>query len=297
MQMNFYGIKPDIVEKVLEYLNKIILETKSIEKDIEYVNSDWKILWLSFDNMYGYGPNNVIDFTKYPNNEIVGIFGDNAIGKSSIIDIITYMLYSRSARDDAANNPKDIVNVNSSVASGIIIIESNNIKYLIKRSCRRIVVSTTSKIMMKTSLMTYKMIEANNMTDNSEKFKLHDKEYILQSLTEENRLCTDNVLVPIIGTYDNFITTSVLLQGNNKSFKNKTNPQKKDFLCQILKIEYFNKCESVINERFKALKTQFNTIKNISNNLNNLRSITDLNNELNDIDQQIINCENKLSLT
>ena len=297
MQMNFYGIKPDIVEKVLEYLNKIILETKSIEKDIEYVNSDWKILWLSFDNMYGYGPNNVIDFTKYPNNEIVGIFGDNAIGKSSIIDIITYMLYSRSARDDAANNPKDIVNVNSSVASGIIIIESNNIKYLIKRSCRRIIVSTTSKIMMKTSLMTYKMIEANNMTDNSEKFKLHDKEYILQSLTEENRLCTDNVLVPIIGTYDNFITTSVLLQGNNKSFKNKTNPQKKDFLCQILKIEYFNKCESVINERFKALKTQFNTIKNISNNLNNLRSITDLNNELNDIDQQIINCENKLSLT
>jgi len=299
MKMNFYGIADDMIEKILEYLNKIILETQSLENEIEYINSDWKILWLSFDNMYGYGPNNVIDFTKYPNNEIVGIFGDNAIGKSSIIDIITYMLFSRSARDDASANPKDIVNVNTNKAQGILIIESNNIKYLIKRNCtRRSYKGSDTRFNIISNLFTYKMIEKTEENKNKlqDIFRLHDKEYILESLTEENRLCTDNVLVPIIGTYDNFITTSVLLQGMHKSFKSKTNVQKKDFLCQILKITYFNKCENIINDRYKALKVQFNTVKNIYNSFNNTKSITDLKYELSNIENQIISCDEKSTL-
>jgi len=294
MKNNFYNITETTIERVLEYLNKIIIDNKSVEDDIEYVKSDWKILWLSFDNMYGYGPNNVIDFTKYPINEIVGIFGENAIGKSSIIDILTFMLYSRSARDDSPMNPKDIVNVSTNKASGIIIIESNNIKYLIKRNCIRAYHATSSKYFLKTSLFTYKMIETDDILL-KDTFKLHNKIYILKSLTEENRLCTDDILIPIIGTYDNFITTSVLLQGNHKSFKNKTNVQKKDFLCQILKIDYFKKCETVINDKFKSLKIQLNTLKNIYNNFNNTKSISDLKNNINTIDLQLNEYINKLS--
>jgi len=295
MKINFYGITDNMIEKVLEYLNKIIIETKSksLENDIEYINSDWNIIWLSFDNMYGYGPNNVIDFTKYPMNEIVGIFGENAIGKSSIIDIITYMLYSRSARDEASSNPKDIVNVSTSKASGILVIESNNIKYLIKRIANRIYHATSGKYNLKTNLFTYKMIETTDITL-KDTFKLHDKLYILQSLTEENRLCTDDILVPIIGTYDNFITTSILLQGNHKSFKNKTNAQKKDFLCEILKIDYFKKCESFINEKYKALKVQSNTLKQIYNSFNNTKSINDLNIDLLNIDALLLQLDSSL---
>ena len=282
----FYGTTDNMIDNVLEYLNKIILETQSNNTEIEYVKSDWKLIWLSFDYMYGYGQNNVIDFTKYPINEIVGIFGDNAIGKSSIIDIITYMLYSRSARDESSTNPRDIVNVTVNKASGILILESNKIKYLIKRNVTRSYSNATKRFNVRGTLRTYKMIEVNdqNNQNNIDMFKLHDQLYKLQSLTEENRICTDDILVPIIGTYDNFITTSILLQGNHKTFKSKTNAEKKEFLCQILKLDYFKKCDSVINDRFKSLKANYNALLKVisflQENNKSTKSIDQLNIEL-----------------
>jgi DNA repair exonuclease SbcCD ATPase subunit len=285
IKLRFYGTTEELVDKVLMYLNKIIVDTQSNDNGIEYVKSDWKLIWLSFDYMYGYGPNNVIDFTKYPSNEIIGIFGNNAIGKSSLIDIITYMLYSRSARDESSTNPRDIVNVAFNKAFGILILESNNIKYLIKRTVTRSYSNATKKYNIRGILRTYKMVEIDSNTNVSTNstFKLHDKIYNLVSLTEENRMQTDDILVPIIGTYDNFVTTSVLLQGNYKTFKSKTNAEKKEFLCQILKLDYFKKCDTVIVDRFKLLKSQYSTLNKILNGYSN-KSIEQLQLEVNNID-------------
>ena len=51
-----------------------------------------KLLTLEFSNMFSYGPNNRIDFTKLKFDEITGIFSDNSTGKSSIIDILLFSL-------------------------------------------------------------------------------------------------------------------------------------------------------------------------------------------------------------
>lgn len=265
MKSRYYGLTDNIIENTIKYLNKIKEECKSVDNDIEYVQSDWKILFLSFDNMYGYGKNNIIDFTKYPDNEIIGIFGDNAVGKSSLIDIISYMLYSKSARDDVSENPKDIVNVREKKAQGIMIIESANKKYLIKRECERY-----RDYVRNCKLYTFRMEEIDDVKSKvNDTYIYNNKTYKLVSLTEENRMCTDKILVPIVGTYDNFITTSVLLQNNHKSFKSKTNVKKKEFLCEILKIDYFKKCEDIIVNRFKSLKQEYLHLKKISETYSN----------------------------
>jgi DNA repair exonuclease SbcCD ATPase subunit len=290
IKLRYYGVNDDTINKVLLYLNKIITETQSNDIGIEYVKSDWKLIWLSFDYMYGYGPNNIIDFTKYPINDIVGIFGDNAIGKSSLIDIITYMLFSRSARDESSTNPRDIVNVKSNKANGLLIIESHNTKYMINRIVTRTFSNTTKKYTIRGTLKAYKMIditdEQNVSTNDCELFTLHDKKYKLISLTEENRLNTDDVLVSIIGTYDNFITTSVILQGNHKSFKSKSNADKKDFLCQILKLDYFKKCDGIIVDKYKSLKNQFNTLNKFLLSLSD-KSLQQLNDDVDNFNKQI----------
>ena len=41
---------------------------------------------FEFDNMFSYGENNVVDFTKL--NGIIGMFAPNASGKSSLLDAL-----------------------------------------------------------------------------------------------------------------------------------------------------------------------------------------------------------------
>ena len=286
-----------LISNMLELLKEKIRESES-NKKIEYVNSDWRILWLSFDYMYGYGPSNVIDFTKYPNNEIIGIFGDNAIGKSSIIDIITYMLYTRSARDDNSSNPKDIININNHKSEGTIILESRNIKYMITRKCYRLSKKNNTidqkmemfKLILKKNLNEQ---ELNQYKDNRE-VKLFKEDYKIITLTEKDRYKTVEELEQVIGTYDNFITTSVLLQSNNKTFRNKSNREKKDYLCQILKIDHFSNCEKLVSEKYKSLKQQLLSVKRIKDSITDER-LEDLKKELEELELKMISYRDELN--
>ena len=77
----------------------------------------WEFLDLEFSNMFVYGPNNKIDFSKLPMNDIVGLFAPNSFGKSSFIDIILFSLYdnfSRNVYNKHRTIPSYIVNNNCS---------------------------------------------------------------------------------------------------------------------------------------------------------------------------------------
>ena len=71
------------------------LKAQCFDDNIKYDmnNQNWKILKLSFKNVFIFGENktNVIDFTTL--NGITTIVGPNAIGKSNIINIIIFLLY------------------------------------------------------------------------------------------------------------------------------------------------------------------------------------------------------------
>ena len=267
---------PILINKILEYFNRII--DKSSNNKIEYIGNEWKILFLSFDYMFGYGANNVIDFTKYPNNEIIGIFGDNAIGKSSLIDIISFMLFSKTTREDTL---KDIININSDTSKGLIIIESGKKKYMIQKSCYKHsnTKTTKSNSQIQTKMYMYKLIP----TEDKSCYKYNNEFYQLESLTEENRYKTTSILESIIGDLQNFILTSVLLQGTNETFKNKDNKQKKEFLCKILNIDHYSTYEKEIVEEYKKIKQQIiyqhKLIESISND--SIESIIDANSDIN----------------
>lgn len=268
------NIPHEKIDKIITTLHKLTSKTVT---NIEYVKSDWKILWLSFDYMYGYGANNIIDFTKYPTNDLIGIFGDNAVGKSSIIDIITYMLFSQSARDESSTTPKDIINSNQNKAWGSIVIESCGIKYLIKRTCKKDN-KKENTYQIRQTMELYKLLEKHGGN-----FKLFDKEYKLYSLIEKDRFSTSKILTNIIGTYENFIATSIILQGNNKTIKTMNNKDKKDFLCEILDIAYFSNIDETVKTQYKTLKQQLSICnKTIDNLLNNktINSIDEQNKNL-----------------
>ena len=119
--------------------NFIIDKINNLMKKQNINNSfnNWKILTIKFDNMYGYGPNNIIDFDKYDNNTITGIFAPNSYGKSSLLDIITFCLFSSSAREDSNMIPLDIINNNSKYFNCEILFKHGNDIYLLIKSGKK----------------------------------------------------------------------------------------------------------------------------------------------------------------
>lgn len=249
-------------------LNKLMSEIYNIQKEhiieknnIEYEKGDWKLLLLSFDNMYIYGKGNTIDFTENYMSNIVGIFGNNAIGKSALIDIITYILFGRSARDEESLNPKDLINKQCNDARGIIIFESNGNKYLINRICSR---ENVHKDKHRASLHTLEEIDENEDIKKINIYTLNGKKYKTTVISTE-KTHTDNEIIRIIGTYENFLNSSILLQGNNKTFKLKKDDERKKLLCEILNIDMFSSIHQIISTKYNKLNYEWEkTLKDLA---------------------------------
>ena len=71
-------------------------------------NINWKLKKFEWDNLFNYGEGNSVDFTNL--NGIVGIFGKNYSGKSSIIDGILYTLFNSTSKNERKN--LNIINQN-----------------------------------------------------------------------------------------------------------------------------------------------------------------------------------------
>jgi hypothetical protein len=121
----------------------------------------------------------------------------------------------------------------------------------------------------------YKLIP----TEDKNMFPLHGCYYKLYSLTEKDRYKTTEVLEELIGDLQNFILTSVLLQGNHGTFKSKDNKQKKEFLCRILNIDHFSNCEKDIVDHYKKLKNQILVLNRTLENISNM-SVDEINDQI-----------------
>ena len=67
-----------------------------MEKEHIVRNIRWKPKTFVFDNMFSYGEDNVIDFTKMHN--VVGLFANNASGKSSILSALSFCIFDKCDR-------------------------------------------------------------------------------------------------------------------------------------------------------------------------------------------------------
>ena len=96
---NNYAVDEDTMIKI----NKILsdLNSKIASEDI-IRNINWKLKKFEFSNMFSYGEDNVVDFTKL--NGIVGLFAPNASGKSALLDALAFCLFDVSTRAVRANN-------------------------------------------------------------------------------------------------------------------------------------------------------------------------------------------------
>lgn len=185
----------------------------------------WKPVKLEFSNMFSYGEDNVIGFDNLRGS--YGIFSQNAFGKSSILDVLTFVLHDKSTR---ANKASHILNNTKDTFRCKLQFELNGIQYFIER------IGT-------------KKPDGNVKVDVNFWHYNEDGEKV--SLNGEDRDKTNYVIRNLLGNYDDFIMTALSTQYDNQNFVERTQRDRKELLYKFLDIFIYDDLYKLSKENSK----------------------------------------------
>ena len=218
----------EINEQIKAYIS-------SVSQNEEIVrNIKWSLNRLEFDNTFGYGENNVIDFQKL--SGIVGIFGPNRIGKSSIIGTILYALFNATDRGTIKN--RDICNERKDYCLSKASVTANGVDYLIERQTLKHE-SKKGIVSAGTQLNVYKDSDGN-----------------LVDMCGEQRRDTEKIVQAIVGTSDDFLLTSAATQGEMTQYIRYNATPRRKILTKFLDLDVFDKLCDLANRDVNAVKAQ-----------------------------------------
>ena len=224
-----YKAEEEVIQKALE-LNKKY--NSSVEEDDDiYRNVKWKLKSLEWDNLFNYGEGNKINFENL--NGIVGIFGKNYSGKSSVVDSILYTIYNTTSKNNRKN--LNIINQTKDKGLGKVEVEINGENYIIDR--------TSEKYTKK--LKGVETVEAKTEVEFTSD---------AGSLNGLARNDTDKIIRKYFGTVDDFFLTSMASQFGYLSFIGEGSTNRKLILAKFLDLESFEK-------KFKLAKEDSAEIK------------------------------------
>ena len=231
----FNDIDKDIIEKI-DVLFKENLD-KIPQSLTDAFGQNWSINNMSFDNTFSYGKNNFINFNKL--NGVVGIFGNNRTGKSSIPGTLMYTLFNTTDRGAIKN--QDIVNIRKGSCKSKVNITIGTKNYdIIRETTKK--TNKNNKLSANTNLS---LIETSKSVDE----------------TEEQRRETEKILRNLIGTSDDFLYTSFASQGSMNTFINEKSSARKSVLSKFLNLDIYEELYKNSRENYIVLK---NNLKNTS---------------------------------
>jgi DNA repair exonuclease SbcCD ATPase subunit/DNA repair exonuclease SbcCD nuclease subunit len=199
-------------------LNEVYAINKALNdglsKDDQSKNIRWKPVKFEFSNMFSYGEGNVIDFTNL--SDVYGLFAANASGKSSLMDALCFTIFDKSARAFKASH---VINTQKMSFHGKFTFEINNTQYYIKREGTK-----DKKGNVKVDVSFVKM-------ENGEEIPLN----------AEARRSTNEIIRDYLGSYDDFVLTSLALQGNQGSFIDMGQTERKELLSLFIGLTLFDR--------------------------------------------------------
>jgi len=224
---------------IREYLKEYEPDTATLEKVFQlnskydsHVNGDeaglrnveWSLKKMEWDNLFNYGEGNEINFEKL--NGVVGIFGKNYSGKSSVVDSMLYTVYNSISKNNRKN--LNIINQNKPSGCGRVEIDVAGKTYIIERKSEKY----TKK------LHGEETTEAKTDVEFTMIDPATDEEVSLNSL---DRNGTDKAIRKIFGSLDDFLLTSMSSQMGAMTFINEGSTKRKEILAKFLDLDQFEK--------------------------------------------------------
>ena len=230
-----FQAEEDLLQRV-KRLNSKYNRTVEAQEEVGR-NVNWKLESLEWENLFNYGTGNRISFSKL--NGIVGVFGKNFSGKSSIIDSMLYALFNSTSKNERKN--LNIINQNKETGSGKVKISIGNKLYTVERSSEKYV----------RKLKGEETLEAK--TDlNFECYDAATDE--VQSLNGLTRNETDKIVRKHFGTLEDFLLTSMASQLGSLQFISEGSTRRKEILAKFLDLEMFEQKYKMAKEDASDLR-------------------------------------------
>tara|TARA_Y100000592_G_scaffold96953_1_gene166503 strand:- start:13426 stop:16563 length:3138 start_codon:yes stop_codon:yes gene_type:complete len=241
--LNEFEVTDEVLEKVYD-LNKIY--NKQVEENEEvFRNINWSLQKLEWNNLFNYGEGNSIDFTKLEG--IVGIFGKNYSGKSSIVDTLLYTMYNSTSKSIRKN--LNIINQNKDYCNGVATIKVDDQQYVIERNSKKY----TKRL---------KGVETQEASTDLEFYK-QDMIGNHTGLNGTSRQDTDSNVRKRFGTIQDFLLTSMASQLDSLSFINEGSTKRKEYLAKFLDLEIFDKKFKMAKEDSAATKLALKKLEGV----------------------------------
>jgi DNA repair exonuclease SbcCD ATPase subunit len=236
---NFYNNNPQTGEIWHKAGDQVKLYLKSVSAaDDTARNTKWSLRSLRFDNLFAYGDGNSINFDNL--NGIVGIFGANRAGKSSIVGSIMYSLFNTTDRGPMKN--LYVCNIRKPFCYSKALVNVNGIDYVIERQTAKHE-NKKGVISAPTSLNIFKINSDGEALD----------------LAGEQRNDTEKVIRGLIGNAEDFLMTSLSAQGEINQFIEHGSSKRRQILSRFLDLDIFDKMYELANKDVNTSKAQLKT--------------------------------------
>jgi DNA repair exonuclease SbcCD ATPase subunit/DNA repair exonuclease SbcCD nuclease subunit len=199
-------------------------------------NSKWSLRQLQWDNMFAYGEGNIVNFDKL--RGIVGIFGPNRTGKSSVVGTMMYVLFNDTDRGPVKNI--NVCNVRKDYCSARAVLDHNGVTYVIERQTTK---STNKKGIVSAST-------ALNL------FRMRDDGEDMDDLCGEQRTDTEKSIRTLLGHPDDFLITSLSAQGETNQFLSQGSSRRRSILTKFLDLDIFDKMHDLSSKEVSSVKSQ-----------------------------------------
>lgn len=225
-------IDPELIDRVV-LINDELNSELNLNETIRNVMC--KPIKFEFSNMFSFDEGNVIDFQQM--NGVYGLFAKNHTGKSAIFDALLFCCFDKCTR---TSKSAEIMNNKKTSFTCKFEFELNDVRYFIDRHA------------YKSRLNAIKVdVNFYYINDSGDTISLNGTE----------RASTNDVIRQYIGTYEDFILTTLSAQNNNTGFIDLSQREKKDLLSNFLDINIFEDLYICANDRMRNVDILIKNLK------------------------------------
>lgn len=258
-------------------------------------------LKLYIKNFLSYGSDvQEINFEPY---KVIFLVGKNGHGKSALLEAITWSIWGQARKDQSCIKPDDgLIKIGANYMSVEIDLKVGSNIYKIKRE------------FLKRNLKGQSLLNLYILED-VDTYGTGNQSFI--NITEKTIQMTQQKINSILMlTYESFINSCFIRQGQSNEFSKKNAKERKQILCSILNIDYFENLRKKALEKIRYLtierdikeknisssRIDIDLKKEIQENINNIKNdfksleikLTDLNLLRKDLYNDGINFKNIL---